>query len=81
MGGFYVAGLVKAGRMEEAHRQLEKLAEVNRLGIEGEWEFNEWCHGRSGQPMGYPHQAWSAGMYVFAYRCVADHRLPLLNRG
>jgi len=81
VGGFYVAALVKAGRLEEARRQLEKLAEVNRLGIEREWEFNEWCHGRSGQPMGYPHQAWSAGMYVFAYRCVADHRVPLLNQG
>lgn len=78
VGGFYVATLVKAGRLDEARRQLEKLAEVNRLGVEQEWEFNEWCHGRSGQPMGYPHQAWSAGMYVFAYHCVAEGRVPIL---
>jgi len=36
-----VAVLVKTGRLEEARRQLEKLAEVNRLGINEEWEFND----------------------------------------
>ncbi len=79
VGGFYVAALVQAGRMDEARRQLEKLAEVNRQGVEEEWEFNEWCHGRTGQPMGYPHQAWSAGMYVYAFRCVAEGRVPFLT--
>ena len=79
VGGFYVAALVKAGRMEQARQQLEKLAEVNRMGTEEEWEFNEWCHGRSGKPMGYPHQAWSAGMYVFAYCCVEEERVPLIE--
>jgi len=74
VGGFYVAALVKAGRMEEARRQLARLAEVNRLGVEEAWEFNEWCHGRTGQPMGYPHQAWSAGMFVFAYQCVIEQQ-------
>lgn len=74
VGGFYVAVLVKTGRLEEARRQLVKLAEVNRLGVDGEWEFNEWCHGRTGRPMGYPHQAWSAGMYVYAHRCVTEGR-------
>jgi len=78
VGGFYIAALVKAGRMEAARRQLERLAEVNRLGVEEEWEFNEWCHGRTGLPMGYPHQAWSAGMYVFAYYCVAQGKVPIL---
>jgi glycogen debranching enzyme len=78
VGGFYIAALVKAGRMEEARLQLERLAELNRLGLEGEWEFNEWCHGRTGQPMGYPHQAWSAGMYVFAHYCVQNECVPLL---
>lgn len=81
VGGFYVAALVKAGRVEEASRQLEKLAEVNRLGIESEWEFNEWCHGRTGRPMGYPHQAWSAGMYVFAYHTVLNRKVSVLIEG
>jgi glycogen debranching enzyme len=79
VGGFYVAALVKAGRLGEARKQLSKLAEVNQLGVDEKWEFNEWCHGRSGQPMGYPHQAWSAGMYLFAAQCVAKGTIPLLN--
>lgn len=79
VGGFYIAALVKAGRMKEATHQLEKLAEVNRQGIDEEWEFNEWCHGQTGRPMGYPHQAWSAGMYVFAHRCVQEGRVPQLG--
>jgi glycogen debranching enzyme len=78
VGGFYVAALVKAGRLDEARRQLVKLAEVNRLGIDEEWEFNEWCHGRTGRPMGHPHQAWSAGMYLYASHCVATGALPFL---
>jgi len=78
VGGFYVAALVKAGRMEQARIELEKLAEVNRQGADGEWEFSEWCHGRSGRPMGYPHQAWSAGMYAFAYHCVEQGKVPIL---
>jgi len=80
VGGFYVAVLVKAGRLEEARHQLEKLAEVNRLGISKEWEFNEWCHGQTGRPMGYPHQAWSAGMYIYAYHCVAQGCLPVFGK-
>jgi len=78
VGGFYVATLVKAGRLDEARQQLARLAQVNRQGIEEEWEFNEWCHGVTGRPMGYPHQAWSAGMYVYAYRCVMDGQVPIL---
>jgi len=79
VGGFYVAALVKAGRLGEARKQLPKLAEVNQLGVDEEWEFNEWCHGRTGQPMGYPHQAWSAGMYVFAHHCVTTAVVPFLS--
>jgi len=79
VGGFYVAVLVKAGRLEEGRHQLEKLAEINRLGISQEWEFNEWCHGRTGRPMGYPHQAWSAGMYIYAHHCVAQRCLPVFG--
>ncbi len=80
VGGFYVAALVKAGRMQQATQQLEKLAELNRLGVEAEWEFNEWCQGQTGRPMGYPHQAWSAGMYIFAYRTVQDQYVSQFGR-
>jgi glycogen debranching enzyme len=79
VGGFYVAALVKSGRREQAAQILEKLAEVNRQGVKEEWEFNEWCHGGTGRPMGYPYQAWSAGMYVFAYHSVNHGCVPIFE--
>ena len=69
IGGFYVVALVKAGRMAQAERALERLAEMNHGGRQGEWEFNEWLHGLSGCPMGFPLQTWSAAMYLYAYHC------------
>lgn len=79
IGGFYVAALVKAGRLEEAHRQLERLALANRQsrtpGLE--WDFNEWLHGASGRPSGFRGQSWSAAMYVYAHECVRRGEVPV----
>jgi glycogen debranching enzyme len=75
-GGFYVAMLVKAGRHDEAGRALVQLAELNRQGRDGEWEFNEWMHGKTGRPMGNGWQAWSAGMFLFARHCVETKQVP-----
>lgn len=79
LGGFYVAALMKAGQVAQATQALSDLAAANRLGRTREWEFNEWLHGRSGRPMGHPLQAWSAGMYIFAYHCVKLGKVPLLG--
>ncbi|NUK30261.1 glycogen debranching protein [Parageobacillus sp. VR-IP] len=79
IGGFYVAALVKVGRMEEAERQLVKLAEMNRMGKKHEWEFNEWFHGLSGRPMGYGVQSWSAAMYLYAENAVNRGELNIFN--
>jgi glycogen debranching enzyme len=65
IGGFYIAALVKAGRHDAADHALGKLAELNLRG-----EFNEWHHGETVEPMGVKCQAWSAGMYLFAFECV-----------
>ncbi|MCX7918075.1 MAG: glycogen debranching protein [bacterium] len=70
IGGFYIAALVKAGRKEQAATQLAKLAELNKKGIRSEWEFTEWAHGITGEPMGARWQAWSAGMYLYAFHHV-----------
>ncbi len=67
IGGLWVRFLVRLGRVELAHRELLGLAEACRQGIRGEWEFNEWLHGRTGRPMGKAHQAWSAASYIHAY--------------
>lgn len=81
IGGFYVAALVKAGRLSEAARQLERLAQMNRMSRlpQGEWDFNEWHHGQSGRPSGFRGQSWSAAMYIFAHESVRRGVCPIFN--
>jgi glycogen debranching enzyme len=79
IGGFYVAALVQAGRMDEARKQLGKLAEMNFQGRKMEWEFNEWFHGQSGRPMGYGGQSWSTAMYIFAHDAVERGAINIFN--
>jgi hypothetical protein len=71
IGGFYVAALVRTGRLRQAQQALDRLTELNLAG-----EFNEWHHGQSYQPMGVTYQAWSAGMYIFACECVNRSDVP-----
>jgi len=77
VGGFWVASLVNNGEKDRAEENLAKLASANKLGV-SEWEFNEWLHGLTGKPMGFPFQAWSAGMYLFAYHVVKRGTVALL---
>jgi hypothetical protein len=71
IGGFYVAALVKAGRLTQAETAFDKLTELNRTG-----EFNEWHHGETLEPRGVRAQAWSAGMYLFAAECLRHGSVP-----
>jgi glycogen debranching enzyme len=71
IGGFYVAALVQSGQFGKAGEVLARLAELNAAG-----EFNEWHHGATGEPMGVRDQAWSSGMYIYAYECVR-RRTPI----
>jgi len=75
IGGFYVAALVKMGQYDKAREELESLAYANKEGAEGEWEFSEWLDGILGKPTGNTLQAWSAGMYIYAYECVKRKRV------
>ena len=71
-------------KYKEAQTELEKLAKANlqKLDIstvqkgrlKGKYEFNEWLNGRTGKPKGEPYQAWSAGMYIYAYCCVKEKK-------
>jgi glycogen debranching enzyme len=72
LGGFYVAALVRADRREAAAAALRSLADLNQRG-----RFNEWHHGETGAPMGAQDQAWSAGMYLFAWECVSRGKVAL----
>lgn len=71
IGGFYIAALVKAGRLTQAATSFDKLTELNRSG-----EFNEWHHGETLEPRGVKVQAWSAGMYLFAAECLRHGSVP-----
>jgi len=76
LGGFYVAALVKMKKYSEAHKALYSLALLNKKGKESSWEFNEWFHGKTSKPMGKNEQAWSAGMYIYAYEAVRQKKTP-----
>jgi glycogen debranching enzyme len=65
VGGFWVLLLARLGKQRQAWEELEKLALANRV---RDWEFNEWFHGQSGEPMGMARQSWNAALYVLAYR-------------
>ncbi|MCA1554785.1 MAG: glycoside hydrolase 100 family protein, partial [Chloroflexi bacterium] len=79
IGGFYVAALVQAGRLDEAHIQLDQLTAMVRLGNQSEWEFNEWFHGESGRPLGFAGQSWSAAMYLYAADAVAHGHVRVFD--
>ncbi|WP_205527775.1 amylo-alpha-1,6-glucosidase [Listeria costaricensis] len=80
IGGFYVAALVKVGRLAEAEQEFQRLTEMNRGGQKNDWEFNEWFHGTTGQPMGFAGQSWSAAMYLFAEKAVSSSEVPIFNQ-
>jgi sucrose-6-phosphatase len=76
IGGLWVRFLAKLGRKELAFQELNSLAEACKLGIYGEWEFNEWLHGDTGRPMGKAHQAWSAAGFVAAWKALYQETVP-----
>lgn len=66
VGGMWVRFIQRLGFHEVACRELLRLAELNQLGRDHEWEFNEWAHGQTGRPMGKAYQAWSAASFIRA---------------
>jgi sucrose-6F-phosphate phosphohydrolase len=66
IGGMWVRFIHRLGFHEVACRELYRLAQLNQLGSDHEWEFNEWAHGTTGRPMGKAFQAWSAASFIRA---------------
>ncbi len=67
IGAQWVRIISRLGLKELAQQELYKLAQLNNRGINHEWEFNEWYHGKTGRPMGKAFQAWSAAGFIQAY--------------
>jgi glycogen debranching enzyme len=67
VGGFWIAALVTAGRLEQARGELIKLARVCSL---RNWAFTEWLHGKTLTPRGMAGQSWNAAAFL-----IADHMI------
>jgi glycogen debranching enzyme len=63
VGGFWVMTLAALGEIRRARAALETLARANAA---HHWQFNEWFHGRTGEPMGMPGQSWNAASFLLA---------------
>lgn len=66
IGGKWVQFISRLGMRSLAMQELVKLARINQRGVQDEWEFNEWAHARTGNPMGKAFQAWSAAEFILA---------------
>jgi hypothetical protein len=66
IGAQWVRFINKLGFSKIAYQELFRVAELNKLGVSNEWEFNEWVHGKTGRPMGKAYQAWSASEFILA---------------
>lgn len=67
LGGFWVLLLARLGWAEEARGALARLAEANRV---GQWGFYEWFHGQNGKPLGMTGQSWNAAAFLLAEKAV-----------
>lgn len=72
VGGFWVMALAAQGNAAAARAALARLAAANAV---NGFEFNEWFHGRSGEPMGMAGQSWSAAAFLLAEAALAGRVL------
>ncbi len=79
IGGMWVRFIHRLGFHEVACRELMRLAQLNQLGRDHEWEFNEWAHATTGRPMGKAYQAWSAASFIRACQEVEADPKRLLD--
>ncbi|MDO8574489.1 MAG: amylo-alpha-1,6-glucosidase [bacterium] len=81
IGGFYIAALVKMKKYAKAKKELALLAKANQKarGEQNvkEFGFYEWLDGKTGKIEGSasPYQAWSAGMYLYAYNSLKTRKV------
>ncbi len=71
VGGFWVAAVARWKGAQAAQVELLHLARANQV---GNWQFNEWLHGRTARPRGMPLQSWNAAAYLLAHAAVERAR-------
>lgn len=69
IGGFWAMALAALGKPRLAEALLEELARVNAV---NGWQFNEWFHGKTGEPRGMPGQSWNAAMFLLAQHALTN---------
>ena len=62
--GFYISALVETDKKTEAKMFLHGLNKANAKGQDGLWEFREFHHGKTLEPLGTKFQGWSAAATV-----------------
>ncbi|WP_212006113.1 glycoside hydrolase 100 family protein [Chitinophaga sp. HK235] len=79
--GVYVAALVAAGKYQLAEKKLLALtALVKAVNAQQlDYGFNEWLHAQDALPKGQNWQSWSAALYIYAVKCVAERRTPFFE--
>jgi hypothetical protein len=79
--GCYVAALVAAQQFELAEEKLVELTRIIRTAHHPRlaFGFNEWLKAQDGTPRGQDWQTWSAALYLYAAKCVAEKRTPFFD--
>lgn len=80
--GIYIAALVAAGKYRLAEEKLLSLTNLVKLTINKDlnYGFNEWIKAQDGKPKGQEWQTWSAAFYLYAAKCVEEHRTPFFDK-
>jgi len=69
IGGFWALALTAQGKRQLAEMLLEKIALANAM---NGWQFNEWFHGKTGEPRGMRGQSWNAAMFLLAHHALTN---------
>lgn len=79
--GLYIAALVASKKFGLAEQKLLALTKLIKKAKNEhlEFGFNEWYKAQTGKPMGQDWQTWSASIYLYAARCVAEKRTPFFE--
>ena len=71
--GLYAVGMARYGYLERTQQLLDALISANARGrAGGMWDFAEYHHGQTHEPMGMCRTAWSAAALVLAHQVLAQ---------